>query len=723
MTTLFAATPEEIAKGDAMLMTKKFDDALEFFGKMLQAEPSNIEALVGRGRAHFGKHEYDLALADYNEVLRLDPKFTDALWARSRYFSARGDYKQALADADALIKLEPKSAFNYRARARLYRRLKDYAKALDDANRAIQLDQKDPASYEVRASILSKAESFREAIADYSQMISMDAKSAGAYLDRGGAYAQIGSFKEALADYEQAIRLKPEDDLCLNDYAWVLATCSASEYHDGPRAITLATKACEISRWQDDTRLDTLAAAYARAGDFEKAVLWQTKAVELNKDPDEARGCSDRLALYKKHEAYAQSSPDKEKVAWSLLRSETFDVVWTTVYENYFDTTFGGVDWRAMREKYRLRLWAAEDKRALARLLQEMLNELKRTHFAIIPRDMAVLAPEERGRIGCSGATVSVIEKEITVVRVKPGSPAEKAGVRPGDVVRGIAKRPLAEVLAMISENVASPEKRLAYLRGFVSYWLTAPVGREVDLSLESLDGSLREVKLITVEHDGTWSEPMGATPSEPLESEVQRSANGVVYLRFNLFALPTMNEFKRVVKGLQPGESLLLDLRGNSGGLTAMAAGITGRLITQEQSLGTLNRRYGKEDFLAYPQRGAFGGGVAVLVDSASASTSEILAAGLRDIGRARVFGETTAGAALPSLFRKLPTGDMFQYAIADIKTPKGLLIEGNGVKPDELVSLQRADCAAGRDVVREAAEQWLINQTASSRSQEASR
>ena len=103
------------------------------------------------------------------------------------------------------------------------------------------------------------------------------------------------------------------------------------------------------------------------------------------------------------------------------------------------------------------------------------------------------------------------------------------------------------------------------------------------------------------------------------------------------------------------------------------------------------------------------FAGPVAILIDHGSASTSEILAAGLQEAGRARVFGETSAGAALPSSFRVLPTGDLFQYAVGDMKTPGGKLLEGHGVEPDEVVHNTRADLAAGRDRVQDAARAWI--------------
>ncbi len=77
-----------------------------------------------------------------------------------------------------------------------------------------------------------------------------------------------------------------------------------------------------------------------------------------------------------------------------------------------------------------------------------------------------------------------------------------------------------------------------------------------------------------------------------------------------------------------------------------------------------------------------------------------------------ARLFGERTAAAALPSLFRALPTGDLLQYAIADVRTPKGATIEGVGVEPDEVVRRTIADLTAGRDTVVEAATAWLARQ-----------
>jgi carboxyl-terminal processing protease len=81
-----------------------------------------------------------------------------------------------------------------------------------------------------------------------------------------------------------------------------------------------------------------------------------------------------------------------------------------------------------------------------------------------------------------------------------------------------------------------------------------------------------------------------------------------------------------------------------------------------------------------------------------------------MQELGRASVVGERTAGAALPSYFQKLPTGALFQYAIGDFKTPKGVLIEGRGVAPDVEVKMNRRALLDGHDPQLDAAIEEIM-------------
>jgi len=170
------------------------------------------------------------------------------------------------------------------------------------------------------------------------------------------------------------------------------------------------------------------------------------------------------------------------------------------------------------------------------------------------------------------------------------------------------------------------------------------------------------------------------------------------------------MGQFGQTVQDCAKCDGLVIDLRGNPGGIGAMAMGMAGFLTDKpDQRLGTMYMRGATLKFVINPRAGAYTGPVAILVDRLSASTSEIFAGGLQDIGRARVFGERTAGAALPSVFARLPNGDGFQYAVANYISEGGQALEAHGVTPDVEVKLTRQGLLAGHDAVLEAALEWI--------------
>jgi hypothetical protein len=87
---------------------------------------------------------------------------------------------------------------------------------------------------------------------------------------------------QILAAYEELVRSFPKSARAHQGRAWILATCPDGKYRDGRRAVTSATQACELTDWQEVSSLSTLAAAYAEAGDFQNAVMWEQKAGALS---------------------------------------------------------------------------------------------------------------------------------------------------------------------------------------------------------------------------------------------------------------------------------------------------------------------------------------------------------------------------------------------------------------------------------------------------------
>ena len=126
-------------------------------------------------------------------------------------------------------------------------------------------------------------------------------------LFRGHAREAKAEYRQALSDYGEAVRIHPQYAASWGARAWLEATCPDAKYRDGKKAVEDATKGSQLSDGKDVRILETLAAAYAEAGDFPNAVMWQEKAMELA--PEKLRpSVRFRLDLYNSHRPYHQKA-------------------------------------------------------------------------------------------------------------------------------------------------------------------------------------------------------------------------------------------------------------------------------------------------------------------------------------------------------------------------------------------------------------------------------
>jgi carboxyl-terminal processing protease len=196
-----------------------------------------------------------------------------------------------------------------------------------------------------------------------------------------------------------------------------------------------------------------------------------------------------------------------------------------------------------------------------------------------------------------------------------------------------------------------------------------------------------------------------------------ERDGRRLGLIHFSNWFLPMAPRIDAAVDAMRDYDGIVIDLRGNSGGAGVMVMGTSGHFFADRRELGRMQTRVSTMTFRANPRLvnaekrrvRVFEGPLAILVDETSASASEMFSGCMQDTGRARVFGETTAGAVLPAKTTALPDGDALLHAFADFVTVRGTRLEHRGVIPDELVPVDRERLLAGADAPVEAALSWL--------------
>ena len=396
------------------------------------------------------------------------------------------------------------------------------------------------------------------------------------------------------------------------------------------------------------------------------------------------------------------------------LNVESFEQVWQTIRDKHWDPTLGGLDWQAVHDELLPREEAARTMPEARAVMEEMIARLKQSHFGIIPQeiyeDVGGASGEAAGE-ATVGLRVRVVDGRALVIALEPGSPAESLGVRPGWEIARVGGEDIPARLARVRERFAGNTLLPYILAGSVTARLTGAPGSRVDVRFLGGAGDKVDLDLPRVVPRGN-KVGFGNLPAQYIWIETRRLDGGIGYIAFNMFLDPAhvMDAFDAAMESFLDAPGVIVDLRGNPGGLGAMAMGMAGWFIPDAgRKLGTMETRAGKLDFAVLPRPRTYAGRLAVLVDGLSASTSEILAGGLQDLGRARIFGMHSAGAALPSNVMKLANGDGFQYAFANYVSAGGQVLEGAGITPDVAVPYTRDVLLTGRDAALDAAVAWI--------------
>ncbi|MEA3493334.1 MAG: S41 family peptidase [Candidatus Margulisiibacteriota bacterium] len=270
------------------------------------------------------------------------------------------------------------------------------------------------------------------------------------------------------------------------------------------------------------------------------------------------------------------------------------------------------------------------------------------------------------------GIYIGMKKEQLTVIAPIDGTPADKASLKAGDKI--------VTVDGQSTKHMAL-EEAVSLIRG--------PQGTKVTL------GIIRK----------KWKEPKDVEITrakikiKPLKTKTLN--DDIAYIKLNTFEnLNSSREFEKALRGAKNAKGLIVDLRGNGGGLLQSAIDIGSMFIERGAIVQTVDRE-GRKEQIPSTGRVIWRKPTVVLIDGSSASASEILAGALRDNKVAPLVGATTFGKASVQNVRRLNDGSALLVTIAKYLTPNGEYINKKGIKPDYEVLLPTEEAEAELSIV----------------------
>ena len=305
------------------------------------------------------------------------------------------------------------------------------------------------------------------------------------------------------------------------------------------------------------------------------------------------------------------------------------------------------------------------------------------------PEEAKIFEEDVKGVFEGVGMEIGIREKGLTVIAPLEGTPAQKAGLRPGDKI--------IKIDDVSTINIAIDEA-VKLIRG--------QKGTEVSLTVYREDwGETKEIKIVR----GVIKIPSLAW--ELISSSDERQ-DDIAHIKLYQFSEKAAYDFKTASREIldSSAERIILDLRNNPGGYLTVAQDITGWFLEKgqivtiedfgEEKEQKLYKAKGPEKFLSYP--------IVVLINEGSASGSEILAGALRDNRQVKLIGEKTFGKGTVQSLEYLSEGSL-KITIASWLTPKGEVLTDKGLKPDIKVEMTLEDYEQGKDPQLEKAVEIL--------------
>jgi carboxyl-terminal processing protease len=287
------------------------------------------------------------------------------------------------------------------------------------------------------------------------------------------------------------------------------------------------------------------------------------------------------------------------------------------------------------------------------------------------------------GKFDGIGATVASQNGQIVIVAPIEGTPAERAGIKAGDVILEVDGE---------STQGWTQEKAVLKIRGQSGTSVKLKIQRGTDQLTFDIERDEIAVQSVTTQPpDGVLKDGAGTTIDD------------LAYIHIREFDEPTLDEMKTALTAAVSSgkKGIILDLRNNPGGLLRTTADIADEFLDGNETILTERERDGSEQkFISHPGGSATQIPVVIIMNRFSASGSEVLAAALHDNHRATIVGEKSFGKGTVNISNDLKDGGELFISIAKWLTPNGTQIDGVGIRPDVEIKLSDDDVDLRRDV-----------------------
>lgn len=353
-----------------------------------------------------------------------------------------------------------------------------------------------------------------------------------------------------------------------------------------------------------------------------------------------------------------------------------FDEVWGEVKNNYYDSTMNHQIWNKWKDRYHGKIKTDEDVKVAVDTMLASLDDPYSRYMT--KQEYSDQNTSINSKISGIGVNISTIAGKTQIINVIDGTPAQNANLQVGDIILDIdGKDASGLTISEVANLVRGPENTFVQLT----------ILRNKDKFSKKV--VRKEIKIKSV------------------KSSIEKN---IGYIQISSFiGTTTPNEFLEALEKTKKADGLIIDLRGNTGGLLPNAIFIANLFIPEGKLVSIVGRNGYKYDIQAQNTDFGINKPVVVLVDGASASASEILSGALKDYHKAKLIGTKTFGKGMVQKIIPLPNETGLNLTVAKYLTPSGTDINKKGIEPDIEVNFTLNDLKTNNDVQLNTAKKEL--------------